>query len=202
MSANRQQQRGPAWLDGYVSAEEKLRAFRGDHPSARILTQRLEGEPLTFRAEIYLESNETTIPNATGHASVDGGSGNRKQSPTEKTETAAVSRALTVMGYGGEEEEAPASQRRAAAQAPTQIVTAPGMPPVKAVVEEDESEAAHAGIDEQIMALRKHLNKTDEDLTAYARAKFKDHFLKNWDELNMAGKRWLLDFLLKKAQAA
>lgn len=137
----RQQQRGPAWLDGYVTAEEKLKAFRADHPSARILTQRLEGEPLTFRAEIYLDGNETTIPNATGHADVNGGSGNRKQSPTEKTETAAISRALTVMGYGGEEEEQRQETQRAPQTVPpTQVRTAPGVPPVKAVGAESSTE--------------------------------------------------------------
>lgn len=105
MSTNRQQQRGPAWLEGYVGADEKITAFRQAHPKARVLTQIVpEREPLTFRAEIYFEDNATTIPNATGHASVDGGSGNRGQSPVEKTETAAISRALWVLGFGGEGE--------------------------------------------------------------------------------------------------
>src|SRR5205085_319064 len=87
-------------LSDYLPVDEQVAKFREMYPTARLVTQRLEGEPLSFRAEVYLDGNDSGIPNATGHADVNGGMGNRSKSPTEATETAAIGRALAHLGVG------------------------------------------------------------------------------------------------------
>lgn len=176
MSTNRQQQRGPAWLEDYVSADEKVTAFRRAHPTARVLTNIVEGrEPLTFRAEIYFEDNATTIPNATGHTSVDGGSGNRSQSPVEKTETAAISRALWVLGFGGEAEH-DSSQKAATERAPLRA-------------------APTGNVNKDIMTALEILSKTEEGLNEYVRKTYNRGAPFDWTELAAPEKGEVLAYL-------
>lgn len=97
MSYPQKQSSGNRGLDDYVGVHVRVEKFRAEHPAGRILTSIVSMEPLTFRAEIYFDGSD--VPNATGHANEEGGMGNRGKSAMEKTETAAVGRALAFCGY-------------------------------------------------------------------------------------------------------
>lgn len=205
--STQKQQRGPSWLEDYVGVDERLAAFRAQHPKARIVTQLVDRDPLTFRAEIYLEDNDSGIPNAVGHADVEGGSGNRKQSPVEKTETAAVGRALDVMGFGeAGREEVERAPRKAGAPTlprtadvdgmqgpPTQVRTAAGAPPVKAL-------RPPAEVDRDIMTALDILGRSEEQLNSYVAEKY--GWGKDWTELPPARKEEVLTFLNAKVNEA
>lgn len=95
-----QKQGGNRSLDSYVGVHTRVEKFRADHPAARLVTNIVEGrDSLTVRAEVWLEGNDSGVPNSTGHASEEGGMGNRSQSVVEKVETAAVGRCLAFLGY-------------------------------------------------------------------------------------------------------
>ena len=84
-------------LKDYVPVSVRLAQFRADHPFGRVITVMTATEPITFRAEVYRESDES--PLATGHASENGGMGNNRDDSIEKVETASVGRALAFLGY-------------------------------------------------------------------------------------------------------
>lgn len=103
-------------LDDYVSVHTRIEKFRVEHPAGRILTSILDGDPLTVRAEVYFNGSE--VPNATAHASEEGGMAGRKSSALEKTETAAVGRALAFCGYEVKEGIAIREEMQKAARTP------------------------------------------------------------------------------------
>ncbi len=140
--------RRPSYLDEYVPVWKRIVELREQHPDARIVTQPLDGDPLVFRCEIYLPANESTIPNAVGHASAKGGNGNRGASGSawEKTETAAIGRALCALGYPSkDDDDAPSSAPRAVPQSapPARETQRPKPAPVTAATTAPDS-AAHA----------------------------------------------------------
>lgn len=182
--------------DEYVTVAERIEKFYTKHPDGKINTTIIEHDReagfVLIRAEVYRQSGDT-LPAATGHAyEYRSGNGPQATSYVEVCETSAVGRAIGNLGFEIKRGVASREEmQKAERQAPAQLKVAP----------EDESDEAHAAIDDQIIAMRKQVDKSDDDLTASARVKFKNPSLKDWDDLDMAGKRWLLDFLQKKAKA-
>lgn len=113
-------------LEDYVGVHTRIEQFRAAHPAGRILTSIISTDPLTFRAEVYFTDSD--VPNATGHASEEGGMGNRAKSACEKTETAAVGRALAFCGY---EVKAGIASREEVERAEQQPATKPALAAVK-----------------------------------------------------------------------
>lgn len=145
MSAQRQQ---PKHLDDYVKVHSRVEEFRRDHPTARLVAQKIEDDPLTVRCEIYLDGNDSGIPNSTGMADEHGGMGNRGKM-LEKIETASVGRALAFLGYGIREglasQEDMDSRPRTV---PTKVATTPGGPSdVRAVAQADDKQLVQDSYD-------------------------------------------------------
>lgn len=190
-----QQQPKGRGLDDYVGVHTRVEKFRAENPKARLVTQILEREPLTVRAEVYLEGNETGIPNAVGHADEGGGMGNRGRSALEMTETAAVGRALAFLGYEVKEgiasrEEMQKAQRPAPAEAPRQVKTAPGAPPVRAVASPDDE---HRQLDRDIREALGILGRKEASFNQWVQ---KEHSTdSDWTELSVETKRDLLAYL-------
>jgi hypothetical protein len=110
---------GNRGLDDYVGVHTRVEKFRAEHPAGRILTSIVSSEPLTFRAEVYFDGSD--VPNATGHANEEGGMGLRGKSAMEKTETAAVGRALAFCGYEIKEGLASREEMEKASQPPASV---------------------------------------------------------------------------------
>lgn len=88
----------PPQLKDYVPVNERLAQFWLDHPNGRVITVIVGTDPIVVRAEVYREGEDQ--PMASGHATDDGGMRNGARSDSyEKTETAAVGRALALAGY-------------------------------------------------------------------------------------------------------
>lgn len=115
----------------YVGVHTRVEKFRFDHPTARLTTFVLKDEPLTVRCEIYLDGNESNMPNSSGMADESGGMGGRGNSTLEKVETAAVGRALAFLGY--EVKEGIASREEVERAAPPLRAVNP--PPADAISE-------------------------------------------------------------------
>lgn len=85
----------------YLEAKWRLVWFRSEQPTGRIDTELLLTEPnIVYKATIY---NADGQPIASGHGSAPTfgqGQGTWKGREIEKAETAAISRALAVAGYG------------------------------------------------------------------------------------------------------
>lgn len=175
--------------DEYINVHERIALFYEKYPEGRIVTELVsqseETGAVVMKAHVYRKHDDAE-PAATGHAcEVKGGGGANQTSHVENAETSAVGRAIMLLGFDVKRQPARAAARTASRPAPP-----------------DESDEAHAAVDEQIIALRKQLDKTDEDLTKSARTKYPDTQLDNWNKLNMEGKTWLLGFLQKKAKTA
>jgi hypothetical protein len=85
-------------LKDYVPVSERLQQFWSDHPNGRVITAVLNSDPIIVRAEVYRDGEDQ--PFASGHATDDGGMrGGSRSDSYEKTETAAVGRALAMAGY-------------------------------------------------------------------------------------------------------
>jgi len=88
----------PKQLEDYVPVSVRLEKFREDHPHGSIITVLTCSEPITFRAEVYIDGKEQPV--ATGHACENGGMNKHQRADSiEKVETAAVGRALAFLGY-------------------------------------------------------------------------------------------------------
>jgi hypothetical protein len=122
----------------YITVAERVTAFYDKFPLGRILTDVLEHSAETgfvlVKASAYREPDDA-MPAATGHAYELRSAGHvQAGSYVEVCETSAVGRALALLGFevrrgvASREEVARGQQK---AQAPTQIKTAPGAPPVK-----------------------------------------------------------------------
>ena len=188
------QRGGNRGLDTYVGVHTRVEQFRAQHPKGRILTQIIKDEPLTVRAEVYFEENDSGIPNGVGHADEGGGMGNRGRSALEMTETAAVGRALAFCGYEVKEGIASREEVERGGRQQPRPAPAPRVEPA-----EDESDEAHATIDGEIMALLAVMGKKDKDLNTYAGQKYDGGQAIPWEEYKMGVKRALLAFLKEKA---
>jgi len=114
--------------DDYEPVEDRIRAFYADHPAGRIITDliKLDGESVTFRAEVFRELDPEPMPASTGHAHgllV-------KPKAVEFIETVSIGRALANLGYAKQGARASAEEMQAfqETQAPT------GPPPKPKVV--------------------------------------------------------------------
>lgn len=165
-------------LDDYVGVHKRIELFRKEHPQGRILTAIFSQDPLIFRAEVYFTDSE--VPNAAAHASEEGGMGNRAKSAVEKTETAAVGRALAFCGY--EIKEGIASREEA--QKPER--------PVPISVESK-------NLDRAIGEACGVLGKTEDQLLDWVGKKYK---VTNLASLGIPQKREVLKFLQGKIDEA
>lgn len=86
----------------YAKVNDRLKAFRSDHPRAKIVTtpSKQDDGMVMFRADILVDKADEHSAESTGHA---------LQTKTgtkdfEKLETIAVGRALALLGYGADGE--------------------------------------------------------------------------------------------------
>jgi hypothetical protein len=186
--------------DEYISVSERIEKFYAKFPQGRILTTVVEHSQETgfvlVRAEAYREP-EDTLPAATGHAYELKSAGHvQAGSYVEVCETSAVGRALALLGFEvkrgvASREEVGRGQQKA--QAPSQIKTAPGAPPVKAV--------QPAGyIDRDIMDALDILGKSEVELNNYVREKY--GWGKDWTDMPPDRKSEVLTFLNSKKDKA
>lgn len=186
-------QQGNRGLDDYVQVHERVTKFRADHPKGRILTTILDGESLTVRAEIYFEGNESTIPNATAHASEDGGMAGRKSSAVEKTETAAVGRALAFCGYEIKQGIASREEMQRAQRQPTGQTSNVTTMPARA----DDKLPTDAQLSLDIIGGADALGYKDMHLNAWVKKEFGGE--DGWRKRPREQKEWLYDGLRKLA---
>lgn len=156
----------------YVTVNERITLFYQKFPQGRLLTSIVEHNAETgfvlVRAEAYREPDDQ-LPAATGHAYELRSAGHvQAGSYVEVCETSAVGRALALLGFevkrgvASREEVQRGAQK---AQAPTQIKTAPGAPPVKAV-------APSVDIEREIVKALDILGKGEAELNNYVREKY------------------------------
>jgi len=140
---------GNRQLEDYIPVHTRVEKFRAEHPAGRILTSIVSRDPLTFRAEVYFDA--TDVPCATGHADEEGGMGLRAKSAMEKTETAAVGRALAFAGYEIKEGLASREEMEKAVSA-----TQPAKAPLRAV------DSPENDVDVQIVSVYAQLSENRE----------------------------------------
>lgn len=175
-------------LDDYVQVHTRVERFRAQNPKGRILTTILDGEPLTVRAEVYFDGNESTIPNASAHASEDGGMSGRKSSAVEKTETAAVGRALAFCGYEVKAGIASREEMQRAQRADTRPVKVPPKPAGPVPVDNPEEE--HRRLERSIREALGVLGKAEASFDKWVQEKYETE--SHWHELSVDTKRELL----------
>lgn len=98
MSGYRPANSGPAYLDEYEPVDDRIKAFRADYPGAsgRIETFPTLNDGIVFEARISVRDDEGEyITIANGHAFDKWGAA----SQLERTEKAAIGRALVMAGY-------------------------------------------------------------------------------------------------------
>lgn len=178
---------GNKGLDDYVPVHTRIEQFRAQHPAGRILTTILEGEPLTVRAEVYFDGSD--VPNATAHASEEGGMAGRKSSALEKTETAAVGRALAFCGYEVKEGIASREEVQKARQEDTRP---PKAAPAKfsAPAPVDDPDGEHRRLDRSIREALGVLGRREPAFNKWVREQYETD--SDWHDLSLEVKRELL----------
>ncbi len=108
--------------EDYEPVEDRIRAFYKDHPQGRITTDiiSLDGDAVTFRANVYRELDPDPSPASTGHAH----GLLTKPKAVEFIETVSIGRALANLNYA--KQGARASQEEMQA---FQDVKQPSYPP-------------------------------------------------------------------------
>lgn len=112
--------------DDYEPVEDRIRAFYKDHPQGRIKTVMLElnGDAVTFRAEIFRELDPEPHPAATGHAH----GLLTKPKAVEFIETVSIGRALANLNYAKQGARASAEEMQAFEESKTHEVKQPSYP--------------------------------------------------------------------------
>lgn len=97
--------------DDYEPVEDRIRAFYKDHPQGRIITVMLElnGDAVTFRAEVFRDLDPDPQPAATGHAH----GLLTKPKAVEFIETVSIGRALANLNYAKQGARASAEEMQA-----------------------------------------------------------------------------------------
>lgn len=175
-------------LNDYVPVHVRVDHFRKDHPQGRILTAIVKDDPLVIRAEIYFTDSE--VPNASAHASEEGGMKNRSESAMEKTETAAVGRALAFCGY-----------EIKAGIASSEEMEKVGRPePTRQEQPESVTAHSHGRLDSDILEALGIIGKSSDELNDWTLKKFKDG--RPWFSLSTNQKQQVLMMLRTKIDSA
>lgn len=112
--------------DDYEPVEDRIRAFYKDHPHGRIVTVMLElnGDAVTFRAEVFRDLDPDPHPAATGHAH----GLLTKPKAVEFIETVSIGRALANLNYAKQGARASAEEMQAFEESKTHVVKQPSYP--------------------------------------------------------------------------